>query len=355
MALKGTLEEFPLADIFQLIGQQQKSGSLFIRNEGTEARIVFDEGKVLLGTFQGSHKELLLGAMLSQAGVITESQLSEILTLQKETKRSLGDLLIQRKWITTDIFKEFTSLQLDEVLFIIFSWEKGLYEFVQGKIKFNPNYLNQQRAEGVLMESFRRKDEWPAISKKIGPLSSIYQLGTTQNVDELNLEPNEKKLFKCLDGESTTKALCFKSRLGTFETGLALSKLIDKGFVKISKGKETTSTKTTLIHPRSMVSMFLVGTLIPMLIFSPISLWKTTRKNFLFQTQKAPLSMASFSILRMQNTKERLMKHIETYKFDNGFYPNTLEVLNLDSKYTRHWNYVPQEQTFLLSFKGDLK
>ena len=49
MALRGTLGDFGIADIFQLVGHQQKTGILLLKNRELEVRIYFVEGNVVKG------------------------------------------------------------------------------------------------------------------------------------------------------------------------------------------------------------------------------------------------------------------------------------------------------------------
>ena len=52
MALSGTLKDFGIADILQLIGQQQKTGKLRLQNGDEEVEIIFSSGSTLLIEFQ---------------------------------------------------------------------------------------------------------------------------------------------------------------------------------------------------------------------------------------------------------------------------------------------------------------
>ena len=47
MALRGTLGDFSLADILQLIGLQRKTGVLVLRRGSDEVSIGFDAGRVV--------------------------------------------------------------------------------------------------------------------------------------------------------------------------------------------------------------------------------------------------------------------------------------------------------------------
>ena len=50
MALSGTLKDFGIADIFQLIGNQQKTGALVLKNGAEEVEIGFAEGNIVSAT-----------------------------------------------------------------------------------------------------------------------------------------------------------------------------------------------------------------------------------------------------------------------------------------------------------------
>src|SRR5687767_12400830 len=105
MALKGTLKDFGIADIFQLIGQQGKTGVLHLKSKDEEVHISFHEGNVVRAEHVGRKKKDLLGHMLLRADLITEKQLEEALEEQKRTLKRLGDVLIVRGVVTKERLK----------------------------------------------------------------------------------------------------------------------------------------------------------------------------------------------------------------------------------------------------------
>ena len=52
MALEGTLRDFSLADIFQLIGLQRKTGVLTLRGKDDTVTVTFLDGKVVGQKFE---------------------------------------------------------------------------------------------------------------------------------------------------------------------------------------------------------------------------------------------------------------------------------------------------------------
>src|SRR6185295_8893206 len=105
MALQGTLKDFGIADILQLIGQQQKTGKLRLTSKDQEVAIAFKDGNIVLAESSTRKKKDLIGAMLVRGELITETQLEAALEAQKRTLKRLGDVLVSLKMITQERFK----------------------------------------------------------------------------------------------------------------------------------------------------------------------------------------------------------------------------------------------------------
>lgn len=167
MALKGTLKDFGIADILQLIGQQQKTGTLVLRSKDQEVQIGFKDGNIVKAEGLNRKRKDLIGAMLVRAEIITEEQLEESLEIQRRTLKRLGDVLVASKALTAERFHQMVQLQMTETLYRLFSWKSGTYLFEQGEVDFDAKAAHPLRAESVLMEGFRMIDEWPEIKRKI--------------------------------------------------------------------------------------------------------------------------------------------------------------------------------------------
>ena len=74
MALEGTIKDFGLPDIFQLIGLQKKTGVLRLNNESDEVVIAFKDGMLVSADSKNKRLEERLGTRLVRSGVITEER-----------------------------------------------------------------------------------------------------------------------------------------------------------------------------------------------------------------------------------------------------------------------------------------
>src|SRR5438045_21859 len=105
MALKGTLRDFGIADILQLIGQQQKSGTLHLKAKEQEVHIGFKDGNIVKAESTTRKQKDLIGNMLVRAELITDQQLTFSLENQRRTLKRLGDVLVAAGHITAERFK----------------------------------------------------------------------------------------------------------------------------------------------------------------------------------------------------------------------------------------------------------
>lgn len=260
MALKGTLKDFGIADILQLIGQQQKTGTLTL-TQGTKTVVVaFKDGHIVRAGNGARNRKDLIGAMLVRAGLITDQQLEAALEQQRRTLQRLGDVLVSQQAMTAEKFRSMVELQTNETLFQLFSWKSGSYAFEQGAVEESEPSLTPLQAESVLMEGFRRVDEWPAIRKRItSPLMTFERIrelpppahakdafdaalddalseapaGSRSHAGpDASLGENERRVFALIEKGRTFQELADLSCLGDFEAAKALSTLVSGGLVR---------------------------------------------------------------------------------------------------------------------------
>jgi hypothetical protein len=371
MALKGTLRDFSVADIFQLIGQQQKSGSLFIRTKEKEAHIVFDAGKLVLGTFRKSDPEFLLGTMLLRAGVITSDQLNQAIANQKSSLRSLGDILMSIGALQAPALGEFVALQLKEILFRLFQWKDGLYEFIPEQIRYNKAIIKPQSAEGALMDCFRMLDEWPAISRKIvsteavfrslvDPLDLTDDVGTDGGEKESALTEEDRKILRFFDGHRSLQEVIYLSRLGTFDTCRIAAGLLDRGLAL--KTDHLSSTRVARSSPskpegisswlawsyRFLLVVFALSVLLPVVALGVRSAWSDRYGETNPAMGRIHRESLTLSSLRRDSDRKILANALELARMEEGEYPRSLDELGLGS-FTSGWEYARDGNNYKLT------
>lgn len=245
MALRGTLRDFGIADILQLIGQQAKTGILRLesKNKDEEVHVSFYQGNVVRAEEVGRHKRDFLGRMLVRAELVTEAQVGEALEEQKRTLRRLGDIMIEKGMISQELLAEMAQLQATETLYRLFEWRSGTYRFEQTNVSWDRESFVPIRSEAVLMEGFRLVDEWPLVRRKIRSRFATFAPGQpfpgagadlgAPPLDDRDIGPAERRMMKLVAPGLTVERLIELSRLGEFETYKALANLVSGGYLQV--------------------------------------------------------------------------------------------------------------------------
>src|ERR1044071_4066664 len=262
MALEGTLRDFSLADIFQLIGLQRKTGVLTLRSKDDTVTVTFLDGKVV-GADSLSHRlENRLGSVLMKSGLLTQDQLNHALAIQKETLQRLGFVLTHYGIISADALKQAIQLQILQIVYRLFRWKDGDYHFSQETtIEYDRDTVVPITAESILMEGARMIDEWPIIEKRIRSYDMVFRKKLTDQEivvvgaedadeidfdgggaakkkkaigggDQIRISEEEKSIYDLVDGTMTVGDIVEASRLSEFDTNKALYELLTRDLIE---------------------------------------------------------------------------------------------------------------------------
>ena len=167
MALQGTLKDFSITEIIQLIGQQLKTGVLKIRRGKDLVEIHFVDGMIvhIYSNYRG--RKDLIGEILVKAERITEEQLDRVLKIQKDTLKYLGEILVELQLLTKDDVLKVISTQIYETIYDLFWWEDGYFNFDLKLVESYKKIPFALSTEQVLLNILRMVDEWSEIEKKI--------------------------------------------------------------------------------------------------------------------------------------------------------------------------------------------
>ena len=244
MALQGTLKDFSLADIFQLIGIQRKTGVLTLKSGQETATVAFVEGQVVGADSTGRRLEDRLGSVLVKTGRITEAQLQEALRVQHSTLNRLGTILVESKFIDAAGLSEALQVQISQMVYRLFRWTAGEYHFSQeARVDYDREHVAPMSAESILMEGARILDEWPMIEKAIRSFRTVFRhanvviagekragrKGSDQEAaGDVTLSDSERLVYALVDGKRPVQDIVERSSLSEFDTCRNLYELINR-------------------------------------------------------------------------------------------------------------------------------
>src|SRR5262245_7631929 len=129
MALEGTIKDFGLPDIFQLIGLQRKTGLLTLKHDADQVTLPFANGMELNADPYSKRAQDRLGNVLVKQGKLTRDRLEEALNTQKQTLQRLGHVLTTQSYITQKDLQAALNVQVSQIVFKVFRWRDGEYHF----------------------------------------------------------------------------------------------------------------------------------------------------------------------------------------------------------------------------------
>src|SRR4030043_299000 len=192
MALQGTLKDFSITEIIQLIGQQLKTGVLKIRRGKSLVEISFVDGTSVHVYSNYRGKKDLVGEILVKAQLITDEQLERVLKVQKETLKYIGEILVELGLLTKEDILKVITTQIYETIYALFWWEDGAFNFDLKLVESYKKIPFALSTEQVLLNILRMVDEWSEIEKKIFPPHLAFRKthgSEEESVDSLTL-PN---------------------------------------------------------------------------------------------------------------------------------------------------------------------
>ncbi len=172
MALKGSIKEFGLAEIFELIFHQHKEGVLTMTREKESVVVLFKEGKIVQADAP-DHNEALL-KRLGTAALLSNDQAGIIRYRIGKGNKSIEALLVELEFIAESEMMRLSKFFTEECLFGLFHWDSGEYQFEQQKVTYNSKLITPLETQFLLMEGVRQIDEWPSLLKKISSRTMVF-------------------------------------------------------------------------------------------------------------------------------------------------------------------------------------
>ncbi len=383
MALEGTLRDFSLADIFQLIGLQRKTGVLTLRSKDDTVTVTFLDGKVV-GADSLSHRlENRLGHVLMKSGLLTQDQLSRALEIQKETLQRLGFILTHYGIISADSLKHAVQLQILQIVYRLFRWKDGDYHFSQETtIEYDRDNVVPITAESILMEGARMIDEWPIIEKRIRSYDMVFRKKLTDQeivvvgaeeadeidfdepavkrrkplgADKIRISQEEKAIYDLVDGTMTVRDILEVSRFSEFDTAKALYELLTRDLIEEVKGASAAAVieQATPLDETEVAETPVPLPLVAVLALLAIVSLATSFRNPLNAFQ--PLTtetMKAISMSRIQQVGDAIEKynsvHSRLPSRLQDLVPHYLSPALLRDPWGKPYNYIPEPQRYLV-------
>jgi DNA-binding response OmpR family regulator len=238
--LRGDLRVVPLAEVLQLLDVQEQSGVLTVERTGARVEIYFRRGRVDQAIAEGVPEEFLLGRFVLDAELMQRSDFEAFLESRAESGRPatrlIGQQLVKLGNLNEADLKACLTRQSSELIYEILRWRHGRFRFAAG-LELPPSVIDAALGldvEAVLMEGYRRVDEWHLIERAIDNFDVVF-LRNEDSVAQMGrgrLTREELAVLELVNGKNTVKDIIRKSRMGSFEVSKMLYRLLSIKLVR---------------------------------------------------------------------------------------------------------------------------
>jgi len=317
-ALQGSIKDFGVADIFQLLAQQQKTGVLLVEHDQETSEIYFSNGDLIdVKTARDTER---LGSMLVKSALVPAEQFKQALDKHNTTLEHICSLLLNQGHLSRADFECIILAHIYEVIYEMLQWHTGTYRFVSQTGTRTSGLVKLPGLESILLDVLRRIDEWPEIKSVISSFDMLFENNYAALPD---LDSDEERVCALVDGQRCVQDIIDASLLGSFNACKILVQLLERGAIRLlSKRAETKADTGTLIS-RAGIGMISLGWLAAgaaLLLFLPGSFLESTFPVVrLLRWEHTPLQQAF-----VVDQATRLERAVEIHRLITGAYPETL-------------------------------
>lgn len=394
MALEGTLRDFSLADILQLISLQGKTGLLALKSPDDTVTLGFSEGKLVSAESSAKRMDTRLGTVLVKTQRLSGESLQKALEIQGQTLQRLGFILLRNGFCSAEDLRDGLDIQIRKITYGLFRWTDGDYVFdQQDRIDYDHEFVSPISVESLLMEGARMMDEWPIIEKVVRSMDQVYQrVAVAQPVvaaesedaeddvgestferrakekhdkhdEPIRISPAEWAVYELVDGGRSVGDIVERTFLSEFEGCKAFYDLVSRGLIEEVRAgdeshlSESLSIEIPIHRPGGSIVLGLVA-FCAIVFVAGVSLVFLPKNPMNVLTWPSRVRTVegfekSLSLLRVR----RLAEAVDTFFLTSGRFPDSIDALvstnlvgarDLLDPWGRRYRYVLQPDKFYL-------
>jgi len=335
VALRGNLSDFGIGEVFQLIGQQRKTGVLEVDGAtGDRIHVGFVDGSVVTAALVGPHEDAALGDMLVRSGLLTAERLLAIEQRVEAEEDTFRRLAIHQEGLAARDVDQIEDLVTRETLFELLRWTTGSFHFSAQKVRTRTPETRGSPAEQILMDGLRMLDEWRELVGRVPSENTVFQrFGTFESFVSKSSEEATparieaaRRVFGLIDGRLSVRRVIDLALVGNFEGMRLFTALHESGEIQAVRVAGGASLGmhgggfSVLPALRSSASAILPLGLLALAVMLAAQYRAPSPPAH-------PIERSSLEAVREGHATRRLSAAIDTYRLLAGRFPDELEAL----------------------------
>ena len=338
VALHGNLRDFGIAEVFQLIGQQRKTGTLVVGEDEKSIFLAFDQGRVVRGGAAGSRNDREpLGPQLVRAGFLTREQLDGLQIESERSARPLADLLLATGLIEAGALDEVQHLLTKETVFDVMRRSSGNFNFTAEQVVHDTKPENLLGAEQILMDGLRMLDEWQTFADIVPSEDTVFRrvgdLASARAVTKSDADArlgHADRVLQLIDGRLSVRRIIDLSRIGTFEATRAVAELRQAGVIDIVvPSKQASKAQGSRVRRIAILPALraALATALPLALLGFFVIQALEHRDVTGGLAGSAIPSRSVNHLGSQYEAQLIRNQLDVHFFETGHYPEQLEDL----------------------------
>jgi hypothetical protein len=338
VGLSGNLRDFGIADVFQLIGQQRKTGVLDLKRRTERVQLSFDHGAVVTAVpLSGRSADAdPLAERLARCGFLHRDQVDQLLSQRRASARSSSRLVVDRGWLSAEEVERVEDLLTRDTIFDVLRWASGSFDFRAQEVEHDRDPNTLLGAEQILMDGLRMVDEWQSFAGRVPSDTAVFhhvnrfevhrQQASASSPSELE---DAELVFDLIDGDLSAGDVLDRSMLGRFDASRHFAALRRSGVIAplhaqgVRRLGRHAREATRAVAARSWIAACLPLALLLLTALSTRPAEPTTARA----PGTFPIERPSLESLREAHATRRIRNAIDSFVVAQGHWPADLEAL----------------------------
>jgi hypothetical protein len=321
--LSGNLSDFGIADIFQLIGQQRKTGSLELRNGSARAQLAFDRGLVVsagIASGQAGERDPLADRLV-RCGQLTRERADEAATAARASAQTLARTLVSRGWLDAESVSAAERLVTRDAIFDVLRWQTGTFDFHAQAIEHDRDPADLLGAEQILMDGLRMVDEWQSFAQRVPSEDVVFE--RAESAPETALAGDAGRVLALIDGRLPVRRVIDLARTSSFDGMRILSELRQAGAIRAVASEDAPAERPRFALGRLVLHA--AAALAPLALLAAVA-WSTA-PPVQEPAGDQRIVRAAIAGLREDYAVRAVRNALEAYRLARGSWPTRLEDL----------------------------
>lgn len=250
--MQGTLTTAYLPDLLRTIYTQRRTGVLILTQGDVRKQVFFELGQIVFAS--STRNEDRLGETLVRHGKLSREQLTAFLD-SLESGQHLGNALVERDFLNNRELISYVNFQIIDIIYSLFSWTTGAYEFAQGEEYMAPEDLKLKFSTAtVILEGVRRIEDYEVIRRGLGDLNRLiipteFPLLRLQTIV---LKPVEHRILELVKQPTDIVKILVSTNETAQKTLKSLYGLLSIGLLRQAEVAELSETTGKMEAPESL-------------------------------------------------------------------------------------------------------